>query len=244
MRKTLKISLLLNLILLGCLILTLKSARNAGNRAMVIATASTAKPPNAAAPAAMAPPAETRPFHWNQLFAATNDYRIYVANLRAAGCPERTVRAIVMADVNNVFFDKRAELHLDGRESGPWSGQNEATLIADLLGERSVADPALAANAEPQPDTTAPLPLVFQRVDLNALGLNDDEKAAIEGLRQQFIEEIGGTNQNPSDPVYLARWQQARPEIDDSLRGMIGVKAFENYQSAAIRWTDSPSQTQ
>jgi len=41
------------------------------------------------------------PFHWAQLESA--DYRVYLANLRAIGCPEATVRDILIADVNDLF---------------------------------------------------------------------------------------------------------------------------------------------
>lgn len=44
------------------------------------------------------------PFHWGQIESA--DYRVYLANLRAIGCPEPTVRDIVIADVNELFHPR------------------------------------------------------------------------------------------------------------------------------------------
>jgi hypothetical protein len=44
----------------------------------------------------------TRPtFLWNQI--ESTDYRQYVANLRAVGCPEQIIRDIILADVNHIF---------------------------------------------------------------------------------------------------------------------------------------------
>jgi len=40
-------------------------------------------------------------FHWSQL--ESEDYRVYAANLRALGCPEATVRDIIIADVNELY---------------------------------------------------------------------------------------------------------------------------------------------
>jgi hypothetical protein len=61
--------------------------------------------PQPAPPAASEPVPEivetTAPFHWGQL--ETADYRIYLANLRGIGCPETTVRDILIADVNELF---------------------------------------------------------------------------------------------------------------------------------------------
>jgi hypothetical protein len=43
----------------------------------------------------------SEPFDWAQL--ESTDYRVYVANLRAIGCPEPTVRDLIIADVNDLF---------------------------------------------------------------------------------------------------------------------------------------------
>lgn len=42
-----------------------------------------------------------RSFHWSEVEAA--DYRQYIANLRAVGCPEPIIRDIIQADVNQLF---------------------------------------------------------------------------------------------------------------------------------------------
>ena len=42
-----------------------------------------------------------QPFTWAQL--ESSNYRIYLANLRAIGCPEPTVRDLITADVNDLF---------------------------------------------------------------------------------------------------------------------------------------------
>src|SRR5207244_1886799 len=47
-------------------------------------------------------------FNWSQLESA--DYRVYLGNLRAAGCPEATVRDIIIPDVNEVFYQRVKEL--------------------------------------------------------------------------------------------------------------------------------------
>ena len=41
------------------------------------------------------------PFSWAQL--ESSDYRVYLTNLRAIGCPEPTVRDLIVADVNDLF---------------------------------------------------------------------------------------------------------------------------------------------
>lgn len=187
------------------------------------------------------------PFRWSQLDA--DDYHVYVKNLRTIGCPEPTVRAIVSADVDSVYQNYRRDLDrkLAGLENSSWPAQleafnseqklkdeiqripaEEAAKIADLLGQKPVAIATLSPSIKP-----VAVPLVLQEVDLSALNLNESQKQLIASLRQDFIQQIGGLNQNPEDPDYLMRWQKAQPEMDDILKGMIGTSAFENYQLLA-----------
>jgi len=47
-------------------------------------------------------------FHWSQI--ESEDYRVYAANLWALGCPEATVRDIIVADVNEFYCRRVNEL--------------------------------------------------------------------------------------------------------------------------------------
>lgn len=80
------------------------------------------------------------------------------------------------------------------------------------------------------PDTNASVPLAFRNVDLTTLSTNAAEIEVINDVRQRFQEEMGASNQDPSDPAYLARWQMAQREADDMLRGMLGSQRFFEYQ--------------
>ncbi len=44
------------------------------------------------------------PFDWRTV--ESDDYKQYVANLRAIGCPEKTLRDIIMADVTDLFRER------------------------------------------------------------------------------------------------------------------------------------------
>lgn len=56
----------------------------------------------------------TEPFNWQKV--ESEDYRQYIDNLRAIGCPEQTVRDIIIADVNALFDSRReAVLQPEGR---------------------------------------------------------------------------------------------------------------------------------
>jgi hypothetical protein len=185
----------------------------------------------------------SRPFRWSQL--ESPDYQIYIANLRGIGCPEQTVRDIVIADVHALLTPQRNELEARRAKNGLLEHFNkerllhslqdqELSLISSLLGTNSVdEDPRASQARHERIETPAVMPLIFQPVDPMSLGLGPDQVQAIENLRRRFLDEIGGVGQDPNDPAYLERWQQSQPSIDDDLRGMIGVNAYQDYQVRA-----------
>jgi hypothetical protein len=275
MKPVQTISLLLNLVLAASLIVVLANRRK--ESAVTAPRPITETMPSAQAVAVPAPAILTkqpsRPFRWSQL-ESTNDYRVYVANLRAIGCPEPTVEEIVSGDAGRGFSFERHQLGLDGSGTGKWSRLQEAQTVASLLGrpvpvaetvaqaqgaenqaqadagtvkgttvaeasvgsqsaEQSSDVPAGTQNAK-QPDRVAAYipsyPLAFQNVNPEALNLNADQKAAIQQVQQQFVNDIGGPNQNPSDPAYLAKWQTAQSAADDALLALLGRQGYMAYQ--------------
>jgi hypothetical protein len=60
----------------------------------------------------------TNAFHWG--LVESPDYREYIANLRAIGCPEETVRDIVIADVNKLFASRTAALYPSAKDFKFW----------------------------------------------------------------------------------------------------------------------------
>lgn len=61
----------------------------------------------AAVPTAVAPP-PTQAFSWRDI--ESEDYKTYIANLRGVGCPEKTIRDIIVADVNKLFASRENPL--------------------------------------------------------------------------------------------------------------------------------------
>jgi len=63
-------------------------------------------------------------FDWHSV--ESGDYRTYIKNLRAVGCPEQTVRDIIIADVNALFDSKE-------RESAPITNRFEYWKLGGVL---------------------------------------------------------------------------------------------------------------
>jgi hypothetical protein len=188
---------------------------------------------------------QNKPFRWSQL--ESSDYRVYVSNLRSIGCPEQTVRDIITADVDTLYAKRREELcALFSDRSIPSDSaarrtdlvaqlrrlqDEESSVISALLGsapggQRIEKDQPLAATAE-----SVVIPLALR--NSQSVELEPEQKQILQQLRENFIAEIGGPNQDPADPGYLDRWQKAQPESDARVRGALGVRAFLNLQVAS-----------
>ncbi len=74
-------------------------------------------PGESEAPAGLTSPSK---FHWSAVESA--DYRQYIANLRGIGCPERLLRDLVVADLQELYARKRADLRPPAFE--PWTSHD------------------------------------------------------------------------------------------------------------------------
>jgi hypothetical protein len=245
MKITLRLSLLLNVSLLGCLAILLAQAQrkmpaNVERQANATTPASQPTTRLAGVESSLSSPTElSKKFHWSQI--ESSDYRTYVANLRAIGCPEQTIRDIICADVDATFASRRTKLErTELTQTSPERAlsnlrQEEAQIIETLLGPQT-SSPRLSPAQQARKRALmrpATMPLVLQEVDLASLKLDKQRTQVIDELRGSFLEEIGGPNQDASDPAYRERWMKAQAESDDLLRGMIGLRAYQQYEFEA-----------
>jgi hypothetical protein len=147
-------------------------------QAVVESTPSAVAAPAVAAPAAVqpatvetssaTPAAMSLQFDWRMV--ESEDYRKYIANLRSIGCPEETIRDIIVADVNKLYESKRKELAGPARKFEFWKpgvmmgaafdaermekeralNQEKRALLTALLGSAPDDKPDLLAGAASQ----------------------------------------------------------------------------------------------
>jgi hypothetical protein len=103
---------------------------------------------------------KTNQFQWSQL--ESSDYRHYIANLRAVGCPEATVRDSIITDVMRLYAARRGKFHQNGRPFKYWETDEKRMLKQTQLEERE------AQLAQIDKD----LPAVLREL----LGINDERE--------------------------------------------------------------------
>lgn len=73
--------------------------------------------------------------------------------------------------------------------------------------------------------TQARLPLVLLDPD-PSLNFSAGQLERLKNLRQSFIDEVGGLNQDPASPAYLEAWQNAQWKSDQLYKTLYGWKAY------------------
>jgi LysM repeat protein len=135
-------------------------------------------------------------FSWREVEAP--DYAIYIANLRDIGCPEATIRDIIVADVNQLYARKRAFEALNPDQFETLEEERRA-LLTRLLG--------------PDWDTTVQAEPAFANVvfDGPVLGsLSDVTKQAVQDILIRWDE---AASRKHSDKEEAALEQQMRNEL-------------------------------
>lgn len=65
------------------------------------------------------------------------------------------------------------------------------------------------------------------------LGSQEGLTTTVNRLREKFIADVGGDQQNPADPAYLERWTHGVSNSDEQLRSAIGWEAYNTLLVAA-----------
>lgn len=193
-RLALGASILLNLVAIGALayFLTAKPATPAISTLPAITRVVTNTVLDSAPEAEPVPgPMAITRFDWRQV--ETADYRQYIANLRGIGCPEQTIRDIVIADVCKLYTEKRLGLlgpprifrywqssetqyahdNVKYQESVAALEKEKVELVKELLGADLRTELAKYTGAEP-------------RFDRSVAFLPPERRAAFQELLDKF----------------------------------------------------------
>ncbi|MCL4177926.1 MAG: hypothetical protein KJ072_09295 [Verrucomicrobia bacterium] len=183
--------------------------------------------------------ASTTNLHWNDL--ASTDFFVYRDNLRAIGCPEKTVRDILESELDQWLFE-RCQPILDALQPRFWQLaaqrgeegfeeihsqlqllQNERdAMLAAVVGEQE-PDPALESRRRRESHARRYhwLPPELQA---QLLELEEQYRLAQRRLQSEFDHPDDGE----WTPEENQRWSQLRTEHDAAHRALLGDFAEES----------------
>lgn len=182
-----------------------------------------------------APTGSGKSFNWE--LVESSDYREYIDNLRAIGCPEETIRDIIMADVGKLF-DERAKAKR--AEEKPYEFWKTGNMFAEMFKKEHLEEQQ-AAQAEKKDLLKALLGEdIPVKPDMNAmfnpferaLGYLSDEKQAkvmeeFQSLQVVAAEKFGSGQPDRKD---LEEILTLRKGMDDRLKSILSPDEFERYQ--------------
>ena len=118
---------------------------------------------------------------------------------------------------------ERDTMQATGQENRTQDQQNTNSQVG-------LKDRALQASLRPARQPVFQQPVAFAEASPSPES-SAEEIAEINLLRQEFIEQVGGYNQDPSDPGYRHRWEMAQQLLDEQLRTELGEEAFNRLQN-------------
>jgi hypothetical protein len=178
-------------------------------------------------------------FSWQEVESA--DYPTYITNLRNIGCPEQTVRDIIIADVNALYARKRAlELVTPGQQ---WWRSEPDTNVLQLAVEkarvldderRALLTRLLGINWESGDLVNLPRParpgVVLDGPVLGALSVETKQaiqeiNARSEARMQSYLDSVRQQGKT-ADPVELAKLRQ---QTRDDLAHVLSPAQLEEF---------------
>ncbi len=208
-------------------------------RAASLATAAAALANTSAVPAKTNLVVRRQYFSWQEVESA--DFPTYVANLRQIGCPEQTIRDIIIAEVNAVYSRKRA-VELVTPEQQWWRSEPDTNVIrvaaekARELEEqrRALLTSLLGATWETRDLVSIPRPsrpgVVLDGPVLGALPADTKQALQDVSLRSQdrmqaYLDAQRSAGKEP-DPAELAKLRQ---QTRDDLARLLSPPDLEEF---------------
>jgi hypothetical protein len=167
------------------------------------------------------------------------DYRAYIENLRSIGCPEETVRDIIIADINKLYASKVAALYPSAKEFKFWRvedrvakneergrdkqrhelEQEKRELIKELLGVDYESEIA-RWSGRPNDDTYRYGFLSSEKQE-QTKALHDKYRE----LERELLKDGGGWT-----PENRAKFMALRGQREAEMAQLLGPEDFEQYQ--------------
>lgn len=183
----------------------------------------------------------TNAFKWDQLESA--DYRQYIANLRGVGCPEITIKDIIMTDVMRLYAQQRGQYYQNGRAFKFWETDEKRVLKENQREERekqlalidkelpAVLRELLGINYEREMDKY----FVDTDEDNRRLAfLSEDKRSKLLALRDEFEGKREAIKYNIKDGVMSAadidKMKQIDKEQEEALAGLLSPGEKDEYE--------------
>ena len=183
------------------------------------------------------PNATSKKFGWEQV--DSDEYLIYIASLRAVGCPEEKVRSIVKADINELMSRKRLRAAVE--HDTQWWRAEPDLMVVNVLQEkgrqldeerRALIEKLLGPEAY---DSEKGQALLWSNVQLTGpvLGnLPTEKHNAVQEICSRSIDRHQGAfwaRINEGQPLNQVQMAQLRDQTRTDLRKILDQNEMEEF---------------
>lgn len=187
------------------------------------------------AAAAAAPAAPAKQFDWRTV--ESTDYKQYIENLRAIGCPEETLRDIIVADVNKLFEARRKEQRgastnkfrfwkTGGNPLGDMLNEDRMAKNQEMTKEkRALLKTLLGDGYAEKPDLTTAMNPLEEIFDFLPSGKMNE----VVDLEQKYAARLLNTMKDAQKGDYTAM-RDVQREKEAEMAKIMTPEEFEDYQ--------------
>ncbi|MFA6959271.1 MAG: hypothetical protein WC205_00805 [Opitutaceae bacterium] len=184
-------------------------------------------PATSSPPASVVPPSPDAPPPDTWAHLRSSDLAVFTANLRAAGLPDRQVRMLINAEINDLFRAREEALRPPRTDRKYWENRNPADTTTleqrlaqlDLRREKAALRTELLGETPPRPDDDNPV--APDKRDL-LRDINEDYNTMI----SQIQRESRGISL-PSDDEKI---RYLRDEKAAELKGLLSPEELHEYE--------------
>lgn len=174
----------------------------------------------------------TKQITWEMV--ESGDYKEYIANLRSIGCPEETIRDIIIADVNKLYDKKKKEARGGPRKfeywksGNPFAGAMDSELIQKLKALDEERNSVLRAlGITPDAKTEMAQSMVMNPLETALDFLSDEKKSRVVKLMSDMQSKMMEASKDGADPEAMGK---AMKDMENALKGVLSPEEFQNYQ--------------
>jgi hypothetical protein len=182
---------------------------------------------------------DTNSFHWGTV--ESDDYREYIENLRAIGCPEETIRDIIIADVNKLYAGRIAALYPSARDYKFWQTDDRSNRTEQRDRERKRREVEEEKRALIKEllgiDYESEMARWSGRPDEDAWRtgfLSAEKQQAVQALQEKFREmeraAFNEMRENRGSPEARAKMAALRAQREAEMAQLLGPQDYQEYQ--------------
>ncbi len=164
----------------------------------------------------------------------SGDYKEYIANLRSIGCPEETIRDIIIADVNKLYDKKKKEARGTPKKFEYWKGGNPFAGVMDteLMQKLRVLDEEKnavlrALGITPDAKTEMAQAMVMNPLETALDFLSDEKKSRVVKLMTDMQSKMMEASKDGNDPEAMGK---AMKDMETALKGVLTPQEYLDYQ--------------